>query len=123
MFNNINYFLSLLKIGNIKELHSQLQRWEHFLLELPSHIQQVPKKLMDKRNEMIAKKRVEKYKNKMESGDYPKAPFQPKVLAVLFVPFVPVLLWFLYAFISSMVFFVYMTAIFIYFSILVGMSR
>src|SRR5690242_10906446 len=86
--------------GNISDLQAKLHRWENFLFELPSKIEsikEVPKKLIEKRNEIIAKQRIAK--NKMESGDYnSKAPFQPKTLVVALLPFLPVLLYLVYVF-------------------------
>ena len=99
----------------------KLLRLEDFLLELPSKIESIkkmPQQLLEKRNEMIAKKRLAE--NKMESGDYPKAPFQPKVLLILLLPFMPVFLYSLLVFFSSVFLFIYMLLIILYFGVLVG---
>ena len=103
-------------------MQKKFQQFEDFLFELPSRIEsitQVPKKLMEKRNEMITKNLIAK--NKMESGDYPKAPIQPKALAILLLPFLPIFIYFFYVFSASIILFVYMVGIMVYFLCLLCM--
>ena len=117
----ISFLYSTFHSGNIVEMKAKLQRLESFINELPSKIGKIkatPRKWVEQLHERELRKNIAE--NKMEGGDYPQSPVDLKLLGVLLLPFLPVFLYSVIVFFSSVFFFIYFLAILLYFALLVG---